>query len=217
MRPGKFKFSLIILLIWTSARAQPIALSSLRPGDLLFLDLDCGPMCDAIEEVTPAWNGMHFSHVGILISKNDSLFVLEALPPGVKLTPINKFMAYSSQPMAAGRWNFPFDTLIDKALLLGQSLLGQPYDSEFRMGNGKWYCSELVYEIFKTANRGNPVFNTAPMTYCRPGKKEIHPIWKAHFSKLQVPVPEGEPGCNPGNLALSPSLNMLGVVFPQKQ
>jgi hypothetical protein len=196
--------------------AQTIGIGQLKSGDLLFLDLDCGPMCDAIEQVTPAWKGMHFSHVGILVAKGDSQFVLEALPPAVKLTPLSRFARYTTKPMAAGRWTSPLDTLVPRAIGMGMALIGAPYDSEFRMDNGKWYCSELVFEIFKSANNGVPLFSTAPMTYCLPGQKELHPVWKAHFSKLQVSVPEGEPGCNPGSLALSPSLHMLGVViFPK--
>jgi len=38
----------------------------LQPGDLLFQDLDCGPLCDAIEKVTTGYQGANFSHVGIV-------------------------------------------------------------------------------------------------------------------------------------------------------
>jgi hypothetical protein len=148
--------------------AQTIGIGQLKSGDLLFLDLDCGPMCDAIEQVTPAWKGMHFSHVGILVAKGDSQFVLEALPPAVKLTPLSRFARYTTKPMAAGRWTSPLDTLVPRAIGMGMALIGAPYDSEFRMDNGKWYCSELVFEIFKSANNGVPLFSTAPMTYCLP-------------------------------------------------
>ncbi|MHC4724324.1 MAG: hypothetical protein ACYS9V_08765 [Planctomycetota bacterium] len=37
-----------------------------KEGDLLFQDLDCGPLCDAIEKVTTGYQGSNFSHVGIL-------------------------------------------------------------------------------------------------------------------------------------------------------
>ena len=28
--------------------------------------------------------------------------------------------------------------------------LGKPYDLAFKFDNGKWYCSELVYDIYKS-------------------------------------------------------------------
>ena len=38
----------------------------LRPGDLLFQDLDAGPLCDAIEKVTTGYRGANLTHVGVV-------------------------------------------------------------------------------------------------------------------------------------------------------
>ena len=37
--------------------------------------------------------------------------------------------------------------------------VGAPYDEPFLLNNGKWYCSELLYEGYKAANDGNEVFS----------------------------------------------------------
>ena len=60
----------------------------LEEGDLLFQDLDSSPLCDAIELVTTGHNNANFSHIGLIVSKNRNLKVLEAIPPKVKLTEI---------------------------------------------------------------------------------------------------------------------------------
>ena len=57
----------------------------LQEGDLLFQDLDSSPLCDAIELVTPGYNGANFSHIGLVVLENDTLKVLEAIPPKVMI------------------------------------------------------------------------------------------------------------------------------------
>ena len=59
---------------------------------MLFQDLDSSILCEAIESVTTGYRGANLSHVGIIISHNDTLKVLEATPPLVKLTEINTFL-----------------------------------------------------------------------------------------------------------------------------
>lgn len=38
----------------------------LRNGDILFQDIGCGSVCDAINGSTPGWNGAEINHCGIL-------------------------------------------------------------------------------------------------------------------------------------------------------
>jgi len=42
----------------------------LQEGDLLFQDLDSSPLCNAIELVTPGYNGANFSHIGLVVLDN---------------------------------------------------------------------------------------------------------------------------------------------------
>lgn len=74
-----------------------IEVASLKHGDLLFQDLNCGGLCDAIESVTEGIDGRDFSHCGIIGMEKDSIFVLEAIGPGVIKTPVQKFFSRSGQ------------------------------------------------------------------------------------------------------------------------
>ena len=181
---------------------------SLKQGDLLFLDLDCGPLCDAIESVTTSFGNNSFSHMGIYFVRNDSGLVVEAIGSNVRITPISKFIGYSKKPAFVGR--LKFQTLISKAILFAISKVGMPYDDEFIYGNGKYYCSELVYEAFAYSNNGTPVFELKPMTYKLEGTNNFNPAWVAYFNGLGKNIPEGLPGCNPGGISLSENIEMIG-------
>ena len=66
---------------------------TLQPGDLLFQDLDGGPLCDAIEKVTSGYEGANLSHVGIATKLEDGRFVvIEAIASGVDTVPVQQFL-----------------------------------------------------------------------------------------------------------------------------
>ena len=35
------------------------------------------------------------------------------------------------------------------------------------------------------------------------------PVWEKYFEALNLSIPEGEPGLNPGGMSLSPALEMI--------
>jgi len=188
---------------------------ALRPGDLLFQDLDSGPLCDAIEKVTTGHRGANFSHVGI-VAKNgsDNFVVIEAVSSGVEVTPLHTFLRRSldadRHPKAVvGRLKEPYRHLIRSALKEALALKGTPYDKVFAIDNKAYYCSELIYEIFLRANGNVPVFNLQPMTFKDPDTNEILAAWEDYFSRLGVSVPEGKPGINPGGISRSPVLSII--------
>ena len=47
--------------------------NNLQNGDFIFQNLDCGSLCDAIEQVTEGIYGMDFSHIGLVYKDGDSL------------------------------------------------------------------------------------------------------------------------------------------------
>jgi hypothetical protein len=51
----------------------------LKTGDLLFQSMNCGPLCEAINEVTEGYQGKDFSHLGMVYIKNDSFLSLKLL------------------------------------------------------------------------------------------------------------------------------------------
>jgi hypothetical protein len=67
----------------------------LKTGDILFQSMNCGPLCEAINEVTEGYQGKDFSHLGLVYIKNDSIFIIEAAGKAVKITPYETFKTYN--------------------------------------------------------------------------------------------------------------------------
>ncbi len=185
-----------------------------KDGDLLFQDLDCGQLCDAIEKVTDGYRHYDISHVGIVNIENDSIFVIEANGKGVVKTPLDEFLNRSldndgNPKVIVGRLNDSLSSLIPKALRYAKQYLGKPYDDKFVMNDSAFYCSELIYRIFYLANDNKPVFHLHPMTFCFPGTNKIMPVWIDYFRKMKMSVPEGRKGCNPAEFSGSKNLKIV--------
>lgn len=187
----------------------------LQEGDLLFQDSDCGPFCDAIEKVTQGVNGAKFSHVGMVIKGNNSEYlVLEAITKGVVETPIDTFLNRSfdkegKPKVLVGRLKPTQQSLVRPAIQSALQHCGKSYDDIFDINNDKFYCAELIYFAFKEANGGTPIFQLRPMTYKDPDTKETFPIWVDYFKKLAKPIPEDQPGLNPGGMSRSIYLDVV--------
>lgn len=207
---NRFICTLSFVLLAFAGYAQKKSPFPLHSGDLIFQDLDCGDMCNAIEEVTQGFDGNRFSHVGLIDIKGDSIQVIEAMGPGVRKVLLSDFLKRSQHKVFIGRVKTEYAPLIDEAMGFALSALGKPYDDEFIYGNGKYYCSELIYDAFKYANKDRPFFELEPMTFKQPGKTDYYPVWVTYYEKLGRPVPEGEPGCNPGGLSRSPKIRIIG-------
>lgn len=203
-------FCLIVTL--SCDRSQPD--KGLQPGDLLFQDLNCGDLCDAIEAVTEGVNGKDFSHCAMVVSVNDTLTVVEAIGNSVRFTSIPSFFARSGdtlsiQRITVARVKEPFKPLIEGAAAFATQQIGQPYDPDYLMDNGKWYCSELLYEAFKDANGGQSLFELNPMTFKDPETQAFFPAWVEYYAQLGSEIPEGEPGLNPGSISRSDKLEII--------
>lgn len=204
------KYILIFLLGWSSLFAQTKV--ELQDGDLIFQDMDCGPLCEAIEAVTNGYNGNDFSHMGLVYHRNDTLYIIEAAGKAVRLTTLEKFSKNTSKPMYVGRLKKQHSKLIPQAIAFSLKQLGVPYDSEYVYNNGSYYCSELIYDAFKDANKGKPFFRLFPMTYKQPGTQDFFPAWVDYYKQLGKPIPEGQPGCNPGGISVSDKIEIVGAL-----
>ena len=204
-----FSFFIIILIFnFSCVKKEKIII---QEGDLLFQDLDSGPLCDGIEQVTHGFNNMNFSHIGIVTNIDKKNYVLEAFD-GVDTVNLEDFLNRSvnnkNQPkVVVGRVKKNHQKLITKAISHGMSLIGLKYDEEFKIDNEKFYCSELIYEIFLVANDNNEFFELQPMTYKLNG--QTLPVWQNYFKKLNMLIPENEPGINPGGISLDPKINII--------
>ncbi|MCR5192143.1 MAG: hypothetical protein K6D59_02465 [Bacteroidales bacterium] len=174
-------------------------LISLQSGDLLFLYGDD----DDMEEAITASTGK-YTHVAMV--ERDSaghIWTIEAVPDsGVQRKPIN---ALYDMRADLYRLTIPYDTAA--VLARAHSFLGLPYDDYFMPDNGRFYCSELIYECFLNAD-GKHLFEAKPMNW-RDSKGRLPKYWRRHFRKLHVAVPEGVLGTNPSDLSKSPLLRKM--------
>lgn len=204
---------LIYLLLWifiseTGLHAQKVSLSELKHGDLLFQNGVCGPLCQAINEVTPAIYGQHFSHIGMVVVDAGKTCVIEATADKVQKNTLQVFLKRAEGDVLVGRLKKPYQHLIDSAMAFAQAQLGIPYDDAFLYNNGKYYCAELVYDAFMAANKEKAFFRLLPMTFKSPDSDEFFPGWVDYYATLNLPVPEGEPGCNPGSIGQSDKIEI---------
>jgi hypothetical protein len=205
------KIFILFVLATSSLLAQN---TRLQDGDLLFQDMDCGPLCDAIEAVTEGYNGTDFSHMGMVYHRNDTIYIIEAAGTAVRLSTLEKFSANTNKPMLIGRLKKKYQKLIPGAIAFALKQLGVPYDDEYVYDNGSYYCSELIYDAFKEANGNQPFFELLPMTYKQPGTNEFFPAWVEYYKEISKPIPEGLPGCNPGGISTSGKIEIVGEIAP---
>jgi hypothetical protein len=184
-------------------------LPQLKTGYLLFQDIDCGPLCDAIEAVTEGVEELDFSHIGLVYVHHDSMYVLEAIGKDVHLTSLALFTKRSSHPLVVASVKKQYEKIAARAVKIALQKCGIAYDNAFLYDNGKYYCSELIYDAFKEANNNKPFFQLTPMTFKIPGKNDFFPAWIDYYKQLGISIPEGQLGINPGGISRSDKLKII--------
>lgn len=129
--------ALLLAVTVLKSRLAPVA-STLKEGDIVF-QTSKSPQSKYIIMATQS----QWSHCGIIIEKADGLYVLEAISP-VSLTPYQQWVERGrGKRVSVKRYTEgPVKIKYSK-------YLGKQYDKAFKFGNSKWYCSELVYDIYK--------------------------------------------------------------------
>jgi len=186
-----------------------------RNGDLIFQE-DCrGNTDNTIKEVTTSIGDFQFTHVGMVyIDDKDSIYVIEATRPKVAVTSIDEYLYPKDKQgcypkSVVGRLKEEYRHCIPPAIEEGLALVGKDYDDGFILGNDKYYCSELIYDILLIANVNKPVFPLNVMTFKSPETGEITEGWKEYFKKYDLPIPEGEEGINPGAMSRSDVIEII--------
>lgn len=109
-----------------------------KEGDIVF-QISKSEQSPLIQYAT----GSPWSHCGIVVKKNGQFYVLEASNV-VKLTPIDTWCKRGRFSSVKKRRVLDEDVKIRYTKYLGKS-----YDLAFKFDNGKYYCSELVWLIYK--------------------------------------------------------------------
>ena len=82
------------------------------------------------------------THCGVVVMKDGKPYVLETQKTLV-LTPLKKFIARGKD----GKYWHKRPKL-DNIKIKYSGYLGKPYDLAFKFDNGKFYCSELIYDVY---------------------------------------------------------------------
>ena len=200
------KISWFLLLIPIVLVAQK---SKLKTGDLLFQKMNCGELCEAIHAVTKGYEGNDFSHLGLVYIQNDSVFVFEAAGNAVRKVTLEQFSKNTKNTMLIGRVKSKYKKVIPQVISFSNQQIGIPYDDDYLYDNGKYYCSELIYDAFLRAH-GKPFFELKPMTFKKPNSNDFFPAWVDYYKNIGIEIPEGKPGCNPGGISTSDKIRIIG-------
>lgn len=136
----------------------------LKAGDILFQDSDCGLFCEFIEKVIFGIQGLKFLYVGMVVLKGKGEFVvLEAIIVGVVEIFFDSFFMClfdeeNNSKVAVGRMKKKYEYLIFKVIDFVRKRLGVVYDEVFDIFNDKYYCLELIYNVFKYVNNDWLIF-----------------------------------------------------------
>jgi hypothetical protein len=120
----------------------------LRDGDLIFHESRSSQ-----SEMVRALTGSRWTHMGVIFSEPQGLFVFEAVSP-VKTTPLKQWIGRGKDQRYVVKRLRDAETrlspqALEKMRKLGASWLGRPYDPRFRWDDQTLYCSELAYKLFE--------------------------------------------------------------------
>lgn len=200
----KLFYILIASLCFSCVNTIPI-----KPGDLVFRGALGSNLSKAINDVTQTTKSTNYTHMGICDVVDGKVTVYHSdLYKGVVKESLELFM--SSEDTA--RYNVDLYRIkniesnqIENALSIAKSLIGEPYNTTYILEDKGYYCSEYIYELYKT----DSIFKLEPMTFKFSETNTFHRGWIEHYKNLGIAIPEGELGCNPNGMANSNTLKFI--------
>ncbi|RXM52733.1 MULTISPECIES: YiiX/YebB-like N1pC/P60 family cysteine hydrolase [unclassified Chryseobacterium] len=203
---GLLSLLMLILLQCNSYQSSV----QLQNGDLLFVMAKETGLSGAINNVTQKQKIASFDHIGILEKSGGKIFVLHAAPKGgSQKQSLKDFMEdqkKDQQNIVVYRLKPEYQKSIPVAIEKAHSMLGKPYNFNYILDEGSYYCSDFIERAF----RDDHIFKLEPMTFVDPKTGKINAFWEEFYAKKNLKVPEGEPGCNPNGLAGSEKLERVG-------
>lgn len=187
-----------------------------QAGDLLFEIGSDSSFSNAITDATAQDEELKFAHVAIVAAdENGDLCVIEASGHGgVVCRSLDDFLM--SAPKVNGCPGVVVKRVcaefsVEETIARAREHLGEEYDWWYLPDNGRMYCSELVYECFRTPD-GEPLFSASPMNF-RAADGSIPEFWRKLFAELDAPIPEGVAGTNPNDMSNDPVLREVYRYF----
>ncbi|AZB10143.1 hypothetical protein EG344_15625 [Chryseobacterium sp. G0162] len=199
----------LLVLFLTQCTTQQNTIQ-LQNGDLLFVTAKETGLSGAINNVTQKQKIASFDHIGILEKEGKKLFVLHAAPKGGSqkqtLKDFVKDQKRDQQNVVVYRLKPEYQKSIPVAIEKAHSMLGKPYNFNYILDEDSYYCSDFVERAF----RNDHIFKLEPMTFIDPKTGKTNAFWEGFYTKKNLKVPEGEPGCNPNGLAGSEKIERVG-------
>ena len=116
-----------------------VDVESVKEGDVVFIEGQSNQSPYIKIGTMSKW-----THCGVIVNTPEGVKALEALKT-VRLTPLDKFIGRAkNENWCIKRPKQQLNTPIPY-----RKYLGLPYDLEFKLNNGKMYCSELVWLVYK--------------------------------------------------------------------
>lgn len=135
----KAKSILFLAVLFFAVACNNQDCSQISEGDIVFIESRSSQSPYIKYGTMSRW-----THCGVVVATPDGLQVLEASKT-VRLTPIDKFISAAKN----GNWCVKSPDNQIQGPISYRKYLGQSYDLEFKFDNGKMYCSELVWLIYK--------------------------------------------------------------------
>ena len=202
-------YGLMLLLVQCNNNVSESTID-LKNGDLLFVTAKETGLSGAINNVTQKQKTASFDHIGILEKEGRKMFVLHAAPKGGSqrqaLKDFIKDQKEEGQDVIVYRLKPEFRKAIPEAVKKANSMLGKPYNFNYILDENSYYCSDFVERAF----RDEHILKLEPMTFIDPKTGKTNTFWEEFYTKKNLKVPEGEPGCNPNGLAGSDKLERIG-------
>ena len=114
-------------------------ITNLQEGDIVFVESQSSQSPYIKIGTMSKW-----THCGVVVNTPEGMKVLEASKT-VKLTPFNSFIGRAKNE----NWCIKRPKQKRTKPINYNKYIGQPYDLEFKFNNGKMYCSELVWLVYK--------------------------------------------------------------------
>ena len=192
---------------------QQTTKTSIQSGDILFRGTSHAGLSEAINKVTQTDSSTNYTHIGVCEMIDDTVWVYHSAPEkGVCREPLELFCqpdTLTSYVVDQYRLKQEYQGAIKGALIQADRHIGEQYDYSYIIESKGYYCSEFIYEIFEK----DSIFKLNPMTFVDPDTREFHQGWVSHYNSLGIEIPEGQPGCNPNEMAVNSKLKLVKRIY----
>ena len=212
-----FLFCCVMSCMMMSCVKNTQQLEDIKSGDIIFVSLPMNySLIDSVE-VDDTLSEKNFIHVAVAdVDEDGKLWVIDAtLKHGVDRHPvdtfINDFTLRNGELPNMEVWRLKDYSNMDIYMENIKQYIGEEYDMDFVIDNGKHYCSELIYDAY--VKDGEHVFELGEVDM-RNSKGTVPIYWIQLFDKISMPLPQGKVGIMPQQMYDEGKLRKVNVKFP---